>query len=128
MPETATTDADGRPMLVAVPSISRHPRRAIPLIVALHGPLDFLTAYWMMSVRGSGVEWNSITAAAFEAGPLAYVAFMLVGTAVFGGLLWRWRESLWSERWMPVVAEVLIIVGVFGLVGGNTLAALGVSL
>ncbi|PCR88611.1 hypothetical protein [Natrinema ejinorense] len=127
MTNTDTADSsDDLPMPVAFPSISRNPRRAIPIIVALHGPLDLITAYWMMSVRGPGVEWNAIASTAFEAGPLAYAAFGVSGTVLLAAALWYGR-GLWEERWMPPIAEILILIGLFGLVGGNTLAALGVA-
>jgi len=126
MTGTETTDSSGDlPMPVAFPSISRNPKCAIPIIVALHGPLDLLTAYWMMHARGPGLEWNALASRAFEAGPLVYAVFTVLGTAFLATVFW-WGRGLWDERWMPPVAEILIIVGVFGLVGANTLAALGV--
>ncbi|WP_337653268.1 hypothetical protein [Halomontanus rarus] len=125
--ETAVSGDEQRPMLVAFPSVSRNPKRAIPVIVGLHGPLDFLTAYWMMSVRGAGVEWNVLASTAFEHGPIAYAGFAVFGTLFLATVFW-YSRNLWEHRWMPVVAEVLILVGVFGLVGANSLAALGVNL
>lgn len=128
MTEAQTRHSSDQPVPVARPSVSRNPRVAVPIIVALHGPLDLLTAYWMMSIHGPGVEWNPITAAMFTHGPLAYAAFVMVGTAVLGAMLWGWRESLWSNRWTPAVAEILIVIGAFGLVGANVLAALGIGI
>lgn len=123
--DTADSSRD-LPMPVAVPSISRNPSVAIPVLILVHGPLDFLTAYWMMSVRGPEVEWNRLAVAAFEYGPLAYAAFAIGGTAFLAAVFWYGRD-LWQYRWMPVVAEILLLIGVFGAVLANTLAALGVA-
>ncbi|NHN50013.1 hypothetical protein G9464_20810 [Halostella sp. JP-L12] len=110
--------------LLAIPEISRTPKRAIPVVVFFHAIADLVTAYWMMDTRGTAVEGNPLTVAVYNHGPEVYALFIVFAVALLGGLFWRWRHDLWSNEWTPVLVELFLIAGI-AMTLGNAITALG---